>query len=417
LGQLLTLSTSIITARLLGAAVFGEYGMVLSTIATFGTVAGLGLGTTATKYVAELRSSDPIRAGKIAALCLTLSLLSSGTIALVLYVLAPHIAATLLGASRLIPELRFGCALLVLNAVAGAQSGVLSGIESFRRVAAATVIRGLITFPAVCFGAWGWGLLGALAGLVLASAGSVLITHLLMNRDCRVAGITVSLGWRVPEWGMLWRFSLPTVLSNILVVPATWATNILLVREPGGYEQLGIYNVAGQWRMALLFLPSVFASVALPAMTRLHAAGNMQGYRRLVLIVAAFSVAAAAIPAFVVCLCASRIAAICGAGFEQTPAVVMALSAVAVLTAVNNIVGAAITATGRAWAGAAFNLLWAACFVGAAIILIPLYLATGLAWALAGAYISHTLWQFAYVRFILLRPSCPSPARPRMGSY
>src|ERR1022692_3038167 len=42
--------------------------MIQSTVGMLGIFAGLGLGITATKYVAELRSHDPERAGRIIAL-------------------------------------------------------------------------------------------------------------------------------------------------------------------------------------------------------------------------------------------------------------------------------------------------------------------------------------------------------------
>src|ERR1035441_7680402 len=61
LAQGANLAASVITARLLGRVQFGMYGMVQSTVGMLGVFAGLGLGLTATKYVAEFRSRDPER--------------------------------------------------------------------------------------------------------------------------------------------------------------------------------------------------------------------------------------------------------------------------------------------------------------------------------------------------------------------
>jgi O-antigen/teichoic acid export membrane protein len=89
IAQGLALVAAIITARLLGKVAFGEFGMVTGTVGAFGILAGLGLGLTATKYVAEHRSTDPVRAGRILGLSTQVAAVSGGTVALVLFLLAP----------------------------------------------------------------------------------------------------------------------------------------------------------------------------------------------------------------------------------------------------------------------------------------------------------------------------------------
>ena len=59
------LVAAIIVARSLGRVGLGEFGMVTSTVITLGVLAELGLGSTATKYVAELRVAHPDRAGRV----------------------------------------------------------------------------------------------------------------------------------------------------------------------------------------------------------------------------------------------------------------------------------------------------------------------------------------------------------------
>src|SRR4030095_9246929 len=71
--RVLALGAAIIAARILGKEVYGELGIVQSTLSMFGTLAGFGLGTTAMKYVAEHRSKDPAKAGRIIALWSVLS--------------------------------------------------------------------------------------------------------------------------------------------------------------------------------------------------------------------------------------------------------------------------------------------------------------------------------------------------------
>ena len=60
---------SIISARLLGSRQFGELATIQCVLVTAGSFAGMGLGVTATKMVAELRHRNPVRVGRVLGLC------------------------------------------------------------------------------------------------------------------------------------------------------------------------------------------------------------------------------------------------------------------------------------------------------------------------------------------------------------
>src|SRR5436853_6781993 len=64
----IALGCSIGLARILGREHYGELGVIQTTITTFQVFAAFGLGLTASKFMAELRHTDPSRAGRIAAL-------------------------------------------------------------------------------------------------------------------------------------------------------------------------------------------------------------------------------------------------------------------------------------------------------------------------------------------------------------
>lgn len=61
----LSVAVSIMVAREMGKQIYGEFGVIQSTITMFQTFAGFGLGVTATRYVAEFKTKDPGRAGRI----------------------------------------------------------------------------------------------------------------------------------------------------------------------------------------------------------------------------------------------------------------------------------------------------------------------------------------------------------------
>lgn len=82
----------VIVARILGKTGFGELGMIQHTVSMFGVFAGLGLGLTATKHVAEFRSVDPARAGRIIALSSVVALISGGLVGIAVFFASPYLA-------------------------------------------------------------------------------------------------------------------------------------------------------------------------------------------------------------------------------------------------------------------------------------------------------------------------------------
>src|SRR6266496_383991 len=62
ISRALSLLASVVTARVIGREMFGEFGIIQSTLCMFGTFAEFGMGLTANKYVAEYRKRSPVRA-------------------------------------------------------------------------------------------------------------------------------------------------------------------------------------------------------------------------------------------------------------------------------------------------------------------------------------------------------------------
>ena len=126
-----TLIVNIIVARILMKQSFGEYAMVYGTVLTASTLAQLAMGYTATKYIAEFRSSDPERAGRIMGLCVTISALMAGAGTILLIAIAPWLAGTILKAPHLAIALMIGSGFLFFSSINGYQTGALSGLEAY----------------------------------------------------------------------------------------------------------------------------------------------------------------------------------------------------------------------------------------------------------------------------------------------
>lgn len=412
-----TLAASVITARLLGREQFGAYGMIQSTVGMLGVFAGLGLGVTATKYVAEYRVRDPERAGRIIALGSAAALVSGVLLALGLTVYAPLLAAKTLNAPELANELRIASVLLFFNAFNGAQTGALSGFEAFRAIARINLVRGVVTFPVTVGLVFLWGLPGAVWALAVTAAVTCLISQLSLRQHCAAQGIRpqLSSAWR--ERRVLWTFSTPAFLSGALVGPVTWATNTMLVNHPAGYAEMGVFSAASQWRTALLFVPGLVGQIAVPMLASLqHEQGS--GPVRRVLIGSMLLNALCTVPVLIVLLpCSGWIMSLYGPSFAPRGLVMQVLLISAVLLAIQTPVGNFITAFGRVWVGLFMNVGWAACLLGTSHALLTLgWGAQALACAYLAAYAAHAVWTFWFASSVIRNRRLPLPVIPPLGA-
>jgi O-antigen/teichoic acid export membrane protein len=391
----------IMAARLLGKEAFGELGMIQSTIGMLGTFAGLGLGLTATKYVSEFRSADPLLAQKVIALSFEVALFSSTLCCFGLFAYAPYLANTF-HAPHLVLALRISSGLLFFNALAGAQTGVLSGLESFIVISKKSLITGIIQFPIMAVAVYFGRLHGAVWALVIIAGLALVINHGYLHSAARAVGIEVHYFSRHLDWRILWNFSLPAFLSNLVMGPATWVANTMLVNQPGGFGEMGLFNAANQWRSAILFLPTVIGQVVLPLTSSLQGGSDRQSIRR-VLLAAMVTSAGCALPTLVfLSMFSNQIMSWYGKGFDRHGSVLVLTAGTAFLLALMTPVGNIIVATGRMWLAAAMNAGLGLVLVCSASYFLQQHMgAKGIAAAYLVAYLAHASWTFWFALVVL----------------
>ncbi|MBP1945458.1 oligosaccharide flippase family protein [Methanobacterium petrolearium] len=258
------LIAAIITARLLGTAGYGQMGMINSTVILFSTFAGLGLGVTATKYIAQYHLTDPERTGRIMGLTYVFGIVSGLVMFLILFIMAPWLAANTLSDPGLAPVLRIASLLLIFNTIVGIESGTIAGFGAFKDLAKIAIIQGIISACLTLTGVYFFGLTGAIVAMVINSIINVTLYKVSINNLVKRFKIKVDYlkSWKERE--VIVKLSLPTMLSSVMVGPVVWIANIIIINNPGGYSQLGLFNAADQWRMMLAFLPTVIGGVLLP---------------------------------------------------------------------------------------------------------------------------------------------------------
>jgi O-antigen/teichoic acid export membrane protein len=404
----LTLVASVITARLLGVEGFGALGAVQSTIGLFAVFAGFGLGLTSTKYVAQLRTNAPDRAGRVIALSEIVGGTAGAAMTLLLLVVAPWLAEKTLASASVAPLLRLGSGVLLFGSIAGVQAGALYGLEAFKAAARVNLVTGLLSFPtAVGLAYWG-GVRGAVTALVLSLAINCVLNHFALRAEARRATIPIDYRDCAQERRILWTFSLPAVLSGLMIGPVYWLCSVLLVNLPNGYAEMGIFNAVNQWFVALQFLPTVLGQAVLPMLSQEFGAGEGERFKRLLLSAIAMNAVVIVPVVLIGAVLSPAIMRSYGSGFAGEGLTLIMVLLAAGLLAIQTPVGHVIAASSRMWLGVLMNAGWALVFLGSAAALIQ-HGALGVASARVIAYLVHGLWTFGFAIYVFRRAHSAHP--------
>jgi O-antigen/teichoic acid export membrane protein len=109
---------------------------------------------------------------------------------------------------------------------------------------------------------------------------------------------------------------LPPFLASIVVGPAMWVCNTLLVNRPNGYADLGLYTVADKWRILVLFVRTTLVGMALPLLSNLHGKGDSVGYGNLSNANLLIKLGLTIVPAAAIAVCAIPIMSIYGSSYR-----------------------------------------------------------------------------------------------------
>jgi len=391
--------TNIAIANLLGREIFGQYGMIQSTLSTFVGVAYAAGGITATKYVAEFRFSDKERAGRVLGLCSATTMVTGTVATLLVLFCAPWLAGTTLKASFLARPLEIAAAVIFFTVVNAYQMGALAGLESYREWAMANGLQGPIQLGICGLAAWRWGLQGAVVGLLATALARWVILHLALKREAKRQGILVRYSGLWRERTILLRFALPAAMSGLSITPAIWLGNTFLARQAGGYSQLALFSAAFNLKNVVMFLPLLLNNVGFSLLNNQRGEGNEAQYRKVFWTTVGCAAVAAFAAAAFVGIFGTYLLRLYGKSFPEAYPTLLILLCCAVLEAVAMAVYLIIGAEEKMWLSfLAVMLPRDIALVFLAYWLTPLYgvfglaLAHAIAWALCAAVIFSSVF-------------------------
>jgi O-antigen/teichoic acid export membrane protein len=397
----LALLSGIVVARILGKEGYGELGIVLATAGLFLSAGAAGLGVTATKYIAEFRTKDVRRAGRILALSRAVATVTGAGCALTLAVAAPWLATHTLAAPHLAGLLRIAAIIVFLGIVSVVQTGALSGFEAFQAVAWSGAASGGAASCLLIAGVVWLGIEGGVWAVAIGAAVTWGLNHLVLRREARKASVPLGLAGCHHERSIFLTYSLPAAIGTLLIVPVNWACSALLVNQPNGHGEFGVYTAANQWFAAVTFLPTALYQSVLPVMSEQIGKGQWRTSAR-ILRATIGATAVPVIPLVVLgCLASPLVMRWYGKGFEQAWPTLIVVLLTAGLIAIEMPAGCFIAASGRMWTGFVISGGWAIVFAAATWLWVDRG-ALGLAAARLGAYAVHAIGTFGFA-YVLIR--------------
>lgn len=406
--RLTPLITTILISRWFGIEVVGKFAVAYGTLMSAGMLAATGFSLMAIRNVAAEADRAPELAGRIVALALILTFVSGSLLAAVVFFFAEQIAGGLLKQPALAPFLAIVAPAILLNAMSQVQLSILSGLQQFRSIARLNIGYGATLVVAVPAGLWLYGLAGSFVAMALSTLGLCLAAWPVVRRALAEKEITIRFAGAFSEWPLITKFALPALFASILFEPVNWICTAIIVSTPDGLAEAGVYYIAMQLELLLLFVPQIVVQVIVPMLS----SGFGERSRSRVLGILGMSVGTNLLIAVgfvgVMQLFGELLLGIFRLDLSMHATVFMLAVANAAVMSLAAPLGPVPVSAGYTWTGLAITGGWAATFIGGTWLLRDL----GAEGAFTARLIAWTAQSIVYVFFThyVVRKVCATPA-------
>lgn len=341
MGNALMLLVGIIIARLLGKDLYGEYGVVKSTMFYVASFATFGLGFTSTKYIAQYAAEQKQYVKSIMRDSMTITLVFSGMIAILLIVFAQQLAVYL-DAPSLKLSFQTLAGVIVFKAMSTTQIGLLSGYKEFKSTARNNVASGVfllvICVPLTYF----YGLKGSLFALMSSQAFNAAINYLtirkltntLPDQECKSFKKELIL------------FSFPVALQESSFTVCHWVAIMFLTKFSSAGE-LGLYSAGAQWNSIIIMIPLLLNNVVLSYLS--DNVSNKMEHNKTVRTMLFVNLICTLIPFVVVYILADFIATIYGPTFHELPSLLRVVTFSTIFECCSSVFKSELMSQGRTW--------------------------------------------------------------------
>jgi O-antigen/teichoic acid export membrane protein len=236
--------------------------------------------------------------------------------------------------------------------------------------------------------------------LVLTKIVQWIFNHFVLRKILKEWQIKINYFNFRKELTIFWKFSIPAIISGSIPGSVSWIATAIVVNQPNGYAEMGIFNAANQWRTYLMFFPIVIGQVTLPILSERFGENDIQGMNK-TLKASLFINSLATIPiAVLIAFFSKPIMGLYGNEFSAGWSTLVLVLAFTALISLQVPVGQIIASQGRMWLGLVINLGWALLFF-TAFIFLKSQGAFGLALSILISYVIYSFFIFWYSNYIL----------------
>lgn len=341
LGNGFLLLAGILIARFLGKELYGEYGVVKTTMFYIASFATLGLGVTSTKYIATLLNSKPIHVKNVIHDAMTITVIFSSIIAIIIFIIAPFIA-NLLNEEQLVLALRALSVVIIFKAITTTQIGVLAGFKEFKTIALNSLSSGLLMLVICVPLTYFWGLKGALLSLLFSQIFNSIVNYMGIKRKSRSFSYVEKVSYKKE----LAYFSFPVALQESSFAICNWAA-IMLLTKLSSMGEVGLYTASAQWNSIITMIPGLLINVILSYLS--SSINNSIKHKKTLKLMLRINFFTTIIPFVIVYFLADFIASFYGKSFEGMPSVLRILTFSTILEACASVYKSELLALGKTW--------------------------------------------------------------------
>lgn len=341
LGYGLMLVSGILIARLLGKDLYGEYGLIKTTLFQIAAFATFGLGYTSTRFVAKAKAENPEKLVGYIQSSFFITLVSSCLLAIILFIFAQPLAEFIEEPSIAL-SLRMLGVITVFKAVLTTQNGIFAGLGNFKVIARNNVFSAVL-FLVTCIPMTLWfSVKGSLFALAFSQIFNVLLNSIAFkgNRYLKISLLERST---VIE---LITFSIPVALQELTLSASAWIISILIAKMTT-LGELGIYSATSQWNTIILFIPGLLSNVVLSHLS--SNVSNKKRHHQTVWLIVLVNLICTFLPFLIVYFSADYIQEIYGVTFIGIAKVLKVSVFSTIITCVGNVFNYEMISQGRNW--------------------------------------------------------------------
>lgn len=339
IGNCLLLIAGIFIARILGKDLYGEYGMVKTTMFHIGYFATLGLGFTSTKFIA-----DAVQQAKG---CLRniirISLLTTFSFSLILCFLLFLFSRTLaywIDEPTVEPAFKALGIIIVFRALNVTSIGILAGFKDFKWTGINSILSGLIllvtAYPLTTI----WGLTGAFIALSLSQGFNTILNICFVFKRYKSVIGEDRVGNNIIS------FTIPVAIQELSYMISTWGGTMVLTKY-ASLGEVGLWSAASQWNAIILFMPSLLANVVLSYLSGLS--NQQDSHDKMLKKMLAINFICSFIPFIIVYVLAGFISSFYGTSFVELKSILRVLIMSTIFVCLSNVFQSNLLSIGRNW--------------------------------------------------------------------